>query len=92
MKGVRLTMTKPGTKGRCLTCKYFKCEGGTAWCYGNMMREIYTSHITDEERLSINSQAARKVLHAKKKAETLEKLLTKVNPSWCIFRKEEARR
>ena len=83
-------MTKPGIKGRCLTCKYFKCESGTAWCYGNMMREIYTSHITDEERLSINSQAAKKVLNAKKKAETLEKLLTKVNPRWCIFRKEEA--
>ena len=49
----------------------------------------HRSHITDEERLSINSQAAKKVLHAKKKAETLEKLLTKVNPSWCIFRKEE---
>ena len=55
------------------------------------MREIYTSYISDEERSSINSQAAKKVLHAKKNAETLEKLLTKVNPSWCIFRKEEAR-
>ena len=54
------------------------------------MREIYTSHITDEERLSIDSQAAKKVLRAKKKAETLEKLLTKVNPSWCIFRKDKA--
>lgn len=87
-------MTKPGIKGRCLTCKYFKCKNGTAWCYGNMnmMREIYTSHITDEERLSINSQAAKKVLYAKKNAETLEKLLTKVNPSWCIFRKEETQK
>ena len=51
------------------------------------MREIYTAHITDEERLSINSQVAKKNLRAKKNAETLEKLLTKVNPSWCIFRK-----
>ena len=90
MKGVCLTMTKPGIKGKCLTCKYFSCDGGTAWCHGNMMREIYTNHITDEERLSIKSQAEKKVLHAKKNAETLEKLLTKVNPSWCIFRKEEA--
>ena len=83
-------MTKPGTKGKCITCKYFRCESGTAWCYWNTMRAIYVNHITDEERSSIKSQAAKKVLHAKKKAETLEKLLTKVNPSWCIFRKEEA--
>lgn len=52
-------------------------------------RNLYQSY-TDEERLSIKSQAAKKVLYAKKNAETLEKLLTKVNPSWCIFRKEEA--
>ena len=80
-------MIKPGIKGKCLTCRYFRCESGTAWCHGNYMREIYTSHITDEERLSINSQEAKKVLHAKKKDETMKKLLTKVNPSWCIFRK-----
>jgi hypothetical protein len=54
-----------------------------------MLSKIYTSHITDEERLSMNTLAEIKVLRAKKKAETLEKLLTKVNPSWCIFRKEE---
>ena len=82
-------MSKAGIKGKCLTCKYFKCEGGTAWCHANMMREIYTSNITDKERLSINSQAEKKVLYAKKNAETLEKLLTRVNHSWCIFRKEE---
>lgn len=80
-------MIKPGIKGKCLTCKYFRCESGTAWCHGNMMREIYTTPITDKERLSINSQDAKKVLHAKKKDETMKKLLTKVNPSWCIFRK-----
>ena len=80
-------MTKPGVKGKCLTCKYFRCESGTAWCFAKNMREIYTSHITDEERSSIDSQATRKVLHAKKKAETMEKLLAKVNPSWCVFRK-----
>ena len=85
-------MNKVGIKGRCLTCKYFKCNDGTAWCHANMMREIYTSHITDEERLSINSQAEKKVLFAKKKAETLEKLLTRVNPSWCIFRKDEVKK
>ena len=54
-------MNKAGIKGKC-----FKCEDGTAWCHANMMREIYTSNITDEERLSINSQAAKKVLYAKK--------------------------
>lgn len=77
-------MIKPGIKGKCLTCRYFRCEGATAWCLWNRMREIYTAHITDEERLSINSQ---KSLRVKKKAEVLKKLLTKVNPSWCIFRK-----
>lgn len=77
-------MIKPGIKGKCLTCRYFRCEGATAWCLQNRMREIYTAHITDEERLSINSQ---KSLRVKKKAEVLKKLLTKVNPSWCIFRK-----
>ena len=82
-------MVKPGVKGKCLACPYFKCDGGTAWCHGNMMRQIYTSHVTDEERSSMNSTAKIKVLRAKKKAETLEKLLTKVNPSWCIFRQEE---
>ena len=82
-------MIKPGVKGKCLTCPYFKCESETAWCYGNMLRKIYTSHITDEEKSSMNSIAEIKVLRAKKKAETMEKLLTKVNPSWCIFRKEE---
>ena len=87
MKEEILTMIKPGIKGKCLTCKYFMCESGTAWCHGNMMREIYTTHITDEERLSINSQEAKKSLRAKKKDETMKKLLTKVNPSWCIFRK-----
>lgn len=81
-------MNKAGIKGRCLTCEYFRCNDGTAWCHANMMREIYTSHITEEERLSINSQAEKKVLLAIKRAETLEKLLTRVNPSWCIFRKE----
>lgn len=80
-------MMKPGEKGKCLTCKYFRCESGTAWCFANSMREIYTSHISDKERSSIDSQAAKSVLHAKKKAETMEKLLTKVNPSWCVFRK-----
>lgn len=79
-------MKKPGEKGKCLTYKYFKCEGGTAWCFAKSMREIYTSHVTEEERLSMDSQAAKKVLHAKKKAETLERLLTKVNPSWCVYR------
>ena len=82
-------MIKPGVKGKCLTCPYFKCESETAWCYGNTLSKIYTSHITDEERSSMNTLAEIKVLRAKKKAETLEKLLTKVNPSWCIFRKEE---
>ena len=82
-------MIKSGVKGKCLTCPYFKCHGGTAWCYRNMMRQIYTSHVTDEERFHMNSYAEIKVLRAKKKAETLEKLLTKVNPSWCIFRQEE---
>lgn len=82
-------MIKPGVKGKCLTCPYFKYENETAWCYGNMMRKIYTSHITDEERSSMNSIAEIEVLRAKKMAETLEKLLTKVNPSWCIFRKEK---
>lgn len=82
-------MEKQGEKGKCLTCKYFKCDSGTAWCHGNMMRVIYTSHVTEEERLSINSQASKKVLHAKKKYETLEKLLNRVNPSWCIFRQDE---
>ena len=43
--------------------------------------------MTDEERSSIDSWAAKSVLHVKKKAETMEKLLTKVNPSWCVFRK-----
>ena len=80
-------MIKPGIKGKCLTCRYFRCESGTAWCLGNRMREIYTTHITDKERLSINSQVEKKVLRAKKKDETMKKLLTKVNPSWCIFRK-----
>ena len=80
-------MTKPGVKGKCLTCKYFRCESGTAWCFVKSMREIYTSHVTEEERSSIDSQASKSVLHAKKKAETMEKLLTKVNPSWCVFRK-----
>ena len=80
---------KPGEKGKCLTCKYFRCESGTAWCLAKSMREIYTSHITDEERLNIDSQAKKKVLHAKKKAETMEKLLKKVNPSWCVFRKQD---
>lgn len=50
------------------------------------MRKIYTSRITDEERSSMNTIAEIKVLRAKKKAETLEKLLTKVNPSWCVYR------
>ena len=75
MKEGILTMIKPGIKGKCLTCKYFRCESGTAWCHGNMMREIYTTHITDEERLSINSQEAKKVLCAKKKTETLKKTI-----------------
>lgn len=83
-KGEVLIMIKPGIKGKCLTCRYFRCEGATAWCLGNRMRKIYTAHITDEERLSINSQ---KSLRVKKKAEVFKKLLTKVNPSWCIFRK-----
>ena len=81
-------MSKAGIKGKCLTCEYCKCDGGTAWCHANMMREIYTSNITDKERLSINSQEEKKVLYAKKNAETLKKLLTRVNPSWRIFRKE----
>ena len=51
MKGAYLTM-KPGEKGKCLTCKYFRCESGTAWCFAKSMREIYTSHITDEESSS----------------------------------------
>lgn len=80
-------MIKPGIKGKCLTCRYFRCEGATAWCLENRMREIYTAHITDEERLSINSQVDKKSLRVKKKAEVFKKLLTKVNPSWCIFRK-----
>ena len=82
-------MKKPGEKGKCLTCPYFKCESETAWCYGIMMRKIYTSRITDEERSSMNTIAEIKVLRAKKKAETLEKLLTKVNPSWCVYRKDK---
>ena len=86
MKGAYLTMKKPGEKGKCLTCKYFRCESGTAWCFAKSMREIYTSHVTEEERSSIDSKAAETVLRAKKKAETMEKLLAKVNPGWCVYR------
>lgn len=81
-------MSKPGYKGQCLTCKFFNCNDGTAWCHANNMREIYTTHLTDEERLSIKTQGMKKVIHAKKRAETMEKLLNKVNPSWCVYRKE----
>lgn len=76
-------------KGKCLTCRYFSCKDGTAWCHVKGMRQIYTSHISDEERETIKSQAIKKVICAKKNAETLEKLLNRVNPSWCIFRQYE---
>lgn len=82
---------KKGYRGQCLTCKYFSCNDGTAWCHAVNMREIYTTHLTDEERLSIKTQGMKKVIHAKKRAETMEKLLNKVNPSWCVYRKEKVR-